>query len=283
MTHRVVSDNAPRLEASSHHLPHQVQAPMVFLLMAWRRQWLWTGRSNASRVRGATRLLLGTALGQAGRRLDHVAGAGSQCVRRVARIWLYQVSAASLVPLRWAHRCSLPWARWRLLHQGHKSALASGDGNKRRTCRFGFARVCSSNHFHSAGLPYFFHILYVLPTSASVINNQSVDLSNMLLVFTVRVLSLFAFSARISIRFVSPRCCTLPIEDVKRFFVHHCCRDLFFSLLNIYSLSQLEESFSIHSCLSTHLWQAKKPRVGKRGEFFSIPSPSLSCSFPFSF
>ena len=282
MTHRVVSDNAPRLEASSHHLPHRVPAPMVFLQMAWRRQWLWTGRSNASRVPGAIRLLLGTALGQTGRRLDHVAGAGSQCVRRDVRIWLYQVSAASLVPSRWAHRCSHPWARWRLLHQGHKNALASGDGNKHRTCRL-VSLVCSSNHFHIAGLLYFFfHIFYVLPPCASVINNQSVDLSNMLLVFTVRVLSLFAFFARISIRFVSPRCCTLPMK-MSNVFLFIIVVVAFFFLLNIYSLSQTRREL-FYPLVSVYPSVAsKEAKGGEERRIFSIPSPSLSCSFTLSF
>ena len=59
-----------------------------------------------------------------------------------------------------------------------------------------FARVCSSNHFSLPFPPYIcFHSLHVLPTSSvSVINNHVpisrtvYPFSNMLLVFTVRVL-----------------------------------------------------------------------------------------------
>ena len=99
-----------------------------------------------------------------------------------------------------------------------------------------FARVCSSNHFSLPFPPYIcFHSLHVLPTSSvSVINNHVpisrtvYPFSNMLLVFTVRVL-LFSSFARISI-VVSP-CAVVHDKDVKLppcFFVHHCCRGVFF-------------------------------------------------------
>jgi len=87
--------------------------------------------------------------------------------------------------------------------------------------------------------PYiFFHSLHVLPT-ASIINNHVpisrpvYPFSNMLLVFTVRMLS-FIFLVRTDLN-----CCLnsallyIADKDVKLppcFFVHHCCRGVFFPL-----------------------------------------------------
>ena len=236
MTHRVVSDNGQE----SHRLLHRVLVPTVSLRTV-RRQLLWMGPSNASRVRGATLRLWDTTLGRAGRQLDHAAEAGSQGVRRDVRIWSCQVSAALLVPSQWVHQCSPQWARWRRLHQDHKNVLASstGDGNQRRTCRL-FLRSCLLvEPFFMPFPPYIcFHSLHVLPTSSvSVINNHVpislpvYPFSNMLLVFTVRVLSLFSEFARISI--VVLLSAVVHDKDVKLppcFFVHHCCRGVFFPL-----------------------------------------------------
>ena len=185
MTHRAVNDNALRPEVS-HHRRHRVRARMVSLRMV-RGQWPWTETSSASRVRGATRPLLGIALGRAGRRHDRAAGAGLRCGHPDARIWSCQVSAAWLVRLQWVHRCSPPWARWRRPHQGHKRCVG----------------VCSSSLFyhalfHLAGPPFclFFTLLYMFflrPSLSSTAPDtlQSLGLSvrsiTCLLVLPVRV------------------------------------------------------------------------------------------------
>ena len=139
--------------------------------------------------------------------------------------------------------------------------------------------------------PYIcFHSLHVLPTSSvSVINNHVpislpvYPFSNMLLVFTVRVLSLFSEFARISI--VVLLSAVVHDKDVKLppcFFVHHCCRGVFFPLKYI----SLEESFSPSVYLSVAS-RAAKDREERQIHitiavvlvfFFFLPSRLFFCS-----
>jgi hypothetical protein len=234
MTHRAVSDNAPRLEAFHHHR-HRVLARMVSLRTV-RRQWQWTGRSSVSRVRGATLPLWDIALGRAGRPLDHAAGAGSQCVRRDVRIW-FQVSAALLVPLQWVHRCSPQWARWRRLHQDHKNVLASsaGDGNQRRTCRL-FRSCLLVEPFFRLIFSFTLYMFFLRPplSRSSTTTSQSVGPS-------ICSLTCCSYSLCVCFHYFPPEhgsqllFYSLPLlyvadKDVKLppcFSVHHCCRGFF--------------------------------------------------------
>ena len=139
------------------------------------------------------------------------------------------------MPSQWVHRCSLQWARWQRLLLGNENVLASGgNGNKRRTCRFVSLVSAHPHHFSTpfliAGPPYYFssHLScssYVRLGHQHPISRPVYPFSNMLLVFTVRVLSLFFYSARISILFLFfSTLLYIADKDVKLppcfFFVH---------------------------------------------------------------